>query len=355
MTQYLLIGSVEATSGKSATILGIGSQLQEKGISFTYAKPLGTCYNKEKVELDLDFINSVMSLGAASSLQPLLSLDDETIAKRISGKDSTNYTEAISKYLKADTDLILLEGAGNLSEGRLFDLSIAQIAEKVKAKVLLVARYHSLEVVESLLKAKDELGEKLIGVIINDIPEADLNWLQTQLEAFLENKGISVLGMLPRNKILRSISVRQIAEQLSAKVLCGQEQLDLMVESLTVGAMNVSSAMEYFRQRENMAVVTGGDRTDLQLAALDTSTNCIILTGHVPPQELILNRAKQLGVPILSVNLDTLSTVEIIDSAFGNVRIQEPIKVQCIKYLMAKHFAIDKLLEKPELKPAVTA
>jgi len=355
VTKHLLIGSVEATSGKSATILGIGSQLLEKGISFTYAKPLGTCYNKNNVELDLDFINSVMSLGSTASLQPLLSLDDETIAKRISGEDATNYGEAISEYLKTDSDLILLEGAGNLSEGRIFDLSLTQIAEKINAKVLLVARYHSLEVVESILKAKDDLREQLIGVIINDIPAEDLNSLQSKLEPFLENQGISVLGMLPSNKILRSISVRQIAEQLSAKVLCCQDHLDLMVETLTVGAMNVSSAMEYFRQRENMAVVTGGGRTDLQLAALETSTNCLILTGHVPPQELTINRAKELGVPIMSVELDTLSTIEIVDRAFGNVRIQEPIKVQCIKYLMAKYFAIDKLLEKLELKPAVTA
>jgi BioD-like phosphotransacetylase family protein len=119
-----------------------------------------------------------------------------------------------------------------------------------------------------------------------------------------------------------------------------------MLESLTIGAMNVNAALEYFRQGRNMAVVTGGDRTDLQLAALETSTNCLILTGNMPPDPLILSRAEDLEIPILSVNLDTLSTVEIVNQAFGKVRVQEKIKVDRLQELMATHFDWDRLLDK---------
>jgi hypothetical protein len=116
-----------------------------------------------------------------------------------------------------------------------------------------------------------------------------------------------------------------------------------MVESLTIGAMNVSAALEYFRKGKNMAVVTGGDRTDLQLAALETSTNCLILTGHIAPEPLILSRAEDLEIPILAVNLDTLSTVEIVDRAFGKVRLQEKIKLDCLGQLMEQHFQLERL------------
>jgi BioD-like phosphotransacetylase family protein len=80
----------------------------------------------------------------------------------------------------------------------------------------------------------------------------------------------------------------------------------------------------------------------------------LILTGHIPPSSLILSRAEDLEIPILSVDLDTLTTVEIIDQAFGQVRLQEPIKVECVRHLMAKHFDIVRLLEKLGLQPAVT-
>ncbi|NES71441.1 MAG: phosphotransacetylase family protein, partial [Okeania sp. SIO2D1] len=163
---------------------------------------------------------------------------------------------------------------------------------------------------------------------------------------FLKKQGIEVAGILPKQDLLLSVSVRELKKQLAARVLCREDRLDLMVETLTVGAMNVNSALEYFRQGKNMAVITGGDRSDLQLAALETSTNCLILTGNVEPQEFILSRAEDLEIPILAVDLDTLTAVEIADHAFGQARFQEAIKVECIKQLMKEHFDIENLMSK---------
>ena len=80
------------------------------------------------------------------------------------------------------------------------------------------------------------------------------------------------------------------------------------------------------------------------MSALETPSLCLILRGHIPPQSFILNRAEELEIPILSVDLDTLTTVEIIDRAFGQVQLHEPIKVQCIQQLMAEHFDLDRLM-----------
>ncbi len=119
--------------------------------------------------------------------------------------------------------------------------------------------------------------------------------------------------------------------------------------------MNVNAAMEYFRNRSNMAVVTGGDRADIQMAALETSTQCLILTGRLPPQPFILSRAEELEIPVLSVDLDTLTTVEIIDHAFGQVRLHEPAKVHCIQQLMNQYFDIERLMNQLGLEPVVSA
>ncbi len=354
--KYLLIGSTEAYSGKSATILGMTHQLKEKGIAVAYGKPLGTCVSGNSIEFveeDVHFIAQALDLSERQVRSPLLFLDRETVSKRLQGEDSLDYSQSLQQYVQqAEGDLVLLEGPGTLWEGSLFNLSAGQIARVVDASILLVVRYHSLLLADSLVGAKQFLGDRLLGVLINDIPAEELESTQTSIKPFLEGQGIAVLGMLPRSNLLRSVSVRELSEQLEAKVLCRPDRLDLMVESLTIGAMNVNSALEYFRQRENMAVVTGGDRTDLQLAALETSTQCLILTGHVPPRSLILNRAEDLEVPILSVDLDTLTTVEIVDQAFGKVRLQEPIKVQCIQQLMKEYFDIDRLMNKLGLEPA---
>lgn len=346
--KYLAIGSTESYSGKSATILGIAHQIQQKGLTVAYRKPLGTYLNgirSDEVEEDIQFMNNILNLPEVQVKFPLLCLDAETIEKRLGGDDSTNYRQSLKAYLEpAGGDLILIEGPGTLCEGSLFDLSLLDIATEIDASVLLVARFHSILIVETLLSAKQHLGDRLLGVLINDISTDQIQVVESTVRPFLEQQGIPVLGLLPRSELLRSVTVRELVNQLQAEVLCRPDRLDLMVESLKIGAMNVNAALKYFRRGRNMAVVTGGDRADIQMAALETSTHCLILTGHIPPQSFILNRAEELEIPILSVDLDTLTTVEIIDRAFGKVQLHEPIKVQCIQQLMAEHFDLDRLM-----------
>ncbi|MBE9175230.1 phosphotransacetylase family protein [Synechocystis salina LEGE 06155] len=347
--QCLLVGSLEPYSGKSGIILGLARLLQQQGMAIAYGKPIGTAMTKAAAaleEADIEFISQSLELAPAQVRKPLVFLDGETITRRLQGQDQTNYAEALQASIQDLTaDLVLLEGPGNLWEGSLFGLSFSELAAKINAAVLLVGRYHSPLVVDGLLKARQTLGDSLKGVVINDIPLEALPETKDLVKPFLESHGIAVLGLLAEDRLLRSVSVRELAHQLNAKVLCSEDHLDLMVESLTIGAMNVNSALEYFRQGENKAVVTGGDRTDLQLAALETSTSCLILTGHAGPQPLIISRAQDLEIPILSVDQDTLTTVEIVDQAFGNVRLQEPVKVQCIQQLMATHFDLQAFQE----------
>ncbi|MBF2064381.1 MAG: phosphotransacetylase family protein [Calothrix sp. C42_A2020_038] len=355
--KYLLVGSTEAYSGKSTTVLGLSDQLIQKGLDIAYGKPLGTCLSESEgslVEEDVEFIGSSLNLSVNRLAPTLLALDELAVKKRLRGEDKLNYKQSlIEQYSKLQAgDLVLLEGAGSLDEGSLFDMSLISIAEAVDAKILLVCRYSSLLLVESLICAKQRIGNRLVGVVINDIPSPQLQVVDTTIRAYLEAISIPVLGVLPKNDLLRSVSVKELVNQLNAQVLCRSDRLDLMVESLAIGAMNVNSAVRYFRKRRNMAVVTGGDRVEIQQAALETSTQCLILTGQLPPPDFILNRAEELEIPILSVDLDTLTTVEIVDKAFGQVRVHEPIKVECIRQLMAQHFDVNRLLSSLGLTPA---
>ncbi len=356
LAKCLLISSTQAYSGKSATVLGVTHQLQQKGIEVAYGKPMGKYINGDAdvVQKDIQFIAQSLSLREKQVRSPLLYLQEDTIKKRMKGQDTTDYAQALQAYTRdISSDLTLLEGLGNLVEGQLFGLSTKQIADITDAAVLLVARYDTLDLVDDVLAAKSLLGKRLIGTLINQIPPETEALVTQEIAPFLESQEIPVLGMLPKNTLLQSVNVRELANRLNAKVLCRPDRLDLLVQSLSIGAMNVNSALEYFRKGKNMAVITGGDRSDLQMAALETSTHCLILTGHVPPQDFIISRAEDLEIPILSVNLDTLSTVEIVDYAFGHVRLQEPIQVDCIQELMAKRFDTERLMKQLGLEPAI--
>lgn len=354
--KYLLIGSIEAYSGKSATLLGLSYQLRQKGLDIAYGKPLGNSAFNPKInpmEEDVQFMIESLKLGENLVAPTLLGLNEVSVQKRLRGEDKTNYQELlVEHYLQVPRgDLMLLEGPGNLNEGNLFGLSLPEVANILDGGVILVHRYQSLLSVETILSAQTIIGSRLegissrlLGVIINEVPPEQLNTANDLLRPFLEERGIPVLAILPKNALLRSVSVRELVKQLKADILCREDRLDLLVESLAIGAMNVNAAVKYFRKRRNKAVVTGGDRVEIQQAALETSTQCLILTGQLPPPPFILHRAEELEIPILSVDLDTLTTVEIVDRAFGHVRFHEPLKVECINQLMSEHFDTNRLL-----------
>ena len=354
----LLIGSIEAFSGKSATVLGLALQLREQGLKIAYAKPIGTCPSEtdDCIDEDVRFIGQTLGLKDSQLRPTLFTLDEATIKQQLL-EEKADYLQKIESVLESkDEDILLIEGPGNLEEGSLFGLALPDIAQASSASVVLVARYHSALVVDKLLAASQKLGERLLGVVINDVPDSLLETAQNEVRDCLERHNISVFGILPRTPIMRSVSVEALVHHLNAEVLTNPERADqMMVEEISIGAMNANSALRYFNQAHNMVVVTGGDRFDIQMAALESSTQCLVLTGRLSPRKDILDRAKDLEVPILSVDLDTLTTVELIEKAFDQVRLHEPIKVECIGHLMQQHFDISRLMNSLGLSPAVAA
>ncbi|MDS3860401.1 phosphotransacetylase family protein [Thermosynechococcaceae cyanobacterium BACA0444] len=350
MPHHLIIGSITPYSGKSATVLGLAHQLQKRKLAIAFGKPIGTGLGETGLDADVAFIQATLGLNEKKIRPTILTLTPDLMIQRLQGLDIHHYADKLSAYQELGNldELVLLEGPSTLEEGRLFGLSLREMAMALPAKILLIARYLSPQVVESLLLAQSELGEYLLGILINDI--APNYWESATLaKEFLEAQGMPVLGLLPRNQLLRSVSVQELVRQLGAEVLCRGDRLDLLVEELSIGAMNVSAALKYFRKGNNMAVITGGDRTDIQWAALETSTHCLILTGHLPPTPALMARAEELEIPILSVDLDTLTAVEIVDRAFGQVRLHEAVKVDCVYQLMAKHFQTERLLRALQL------
>ena len=368
----LLVGSCEPFSGKSALVLGLARHLINKGTQIRFGKPLGTSDEAERkaaglvtgadpssstsaeaaapgelvLDADVRFVGDILGLSP-DQLLPSLHLSDPSTAreKLLSGDlDAGLVLARLQDQLASGTDQItLLETAGSFSEGLLYGLSLPQLAHQLQAPVVLVHPWTDARSVDPLLEAYGQLGSLLAGVVLNGVaPEAVAGLLEAEVPA-LERLGIPVLGVMPRSPLLRSVTVEELARRLQARVLCCRERLDLLVETLSIGAMNVNSAMEFFRRRRNMAVVTGADRTDIQLAALEASTQCLILTGAGEPLPQLISRAEELDVPLLKVDHDTLTTVEVIERTFGHVRLNEAVKATYAFRLVEEHCQFDRL------------
>jgi BioD-like phosphotransacetylase family protein len=348
----LLIGSCEPFSGKSAVVLGLARQLGREGVSVLFGKPLATSAADFPMDPEVRFVGTTLGLPDEQLLPSLRVLEPATAQARLLAADleAGDALDDLRRRIAAEAErLVLLEAAGTLSEGLLFGLSLAQLAKELDAQVVLVQPWSDSRSVEPLLEARQQLGDRLAGVVLNSVAPEGLAALRAVVEPALERLGLQVLGVMPRSPLLRSVTVEELVRRLEARVLCCEDRLDLLVETLSIGAMNVNSAMEFFRRRRNMAVVTGADRTDIQLAALEASTQCLILTGVGDPLPQLISRAEELEVPVLKVDHDTLTTVETIDAAFGHGRLHEAVKASYAIRLVQEHCNFSRLFERLRL------
>jgi BioD-like phosphotransacetylase family protein len=192
----------------------------------------------------------------------------------------------------------------------------------------------------------------LSGVVINRVPQEASDFVHQLAIPYLEKRGIPVLGALPEKPRLAALTVSELTEVLKAKILTEGSDLEAMVETLTVGAMTAEAALHRFREYTNKAVITGGDRTDIQLAALETSTTCLILTGNLQPSPLIVKQAEDFGVAVLLVRENTMETIEAIERIFGKTRLGQPDKLAEFESILADNMDFDRLYRHLELTPA---
>jgi BioD-like phosphotransacetylase family protein len=149
-----------------------------------------------------------------------------------------------------------------------------------------------------------------------------LDFIKQYFVPFLEGKGIKVWGLVPANPKLNSLSVGEIRDVLGGEIICCEDKKEEAVENFMVGAMNVEGALKYFRAQANKAVITGGDRADIQLAALETPTKVIILTGGMYPDSSVISAAQSKNVPIMVVADDTMTVVSKMDSTVRRVNVR---------------------------------
>ena len=121
-----------------------------------------------------------------------------------------------------------------------------------------------------------------------------------------------------------SISIGELAEILKGEILNCPEQSGESVENLMVGAMCIDPAPLYFSARPNKAVITRGDRADIQLGALETPTKCLVLTGGVKPIASVIQRADEQQVPIIIVAKDTATTLSELETGLSQTSSGTP-------------------------------
>ena len=345
----LFVVSTETFSGKTALIAGLMQHLRQDGYRTGYLKPVSATPHvtgRRLADADAQFIKQTFDLAAPLSKIVPVELTASVVEKALQSKtDLPAQVKAAFDQLSAEADILIVEGGGDLAEGGLFGLSAPEIAELLDLPILVVSRYAARLTGDDILLARHILGDRLIGAVINAVPKRERDLFSDAVVPILEERGIPILGLLPRQRLLTAATVRELADGINGKILAGEEYIDALVENLAVGAMGVDHALTHFRRKPNKAVITGGDRSDIHLAALETSTRCLILTGDLHPSPQIISQAEGQGVPIILSHQSTLETVETINQFFGRTRFHETQKLELFLQIFESNFDFTRLYQ----------
>jgi len=352
----LYITSVSTFSGKTALSLGIGLRMQAAGLKVGYLKPVSTqpyTAGGRILDEDAEFVRRTLGLDTPPwELSPVV-ITTELLDEVMSGtlqRDLIAEIEQAWQQVGEDKDITIMEGGASMREGYVVGVNTLNLVEQLDVPVLSVVSFHGEEclagmcVLDDAMAAKRRLEDRLMGIVLNSVPREDMDYIRTRAVPFLENQGIKVYGVLPFDPYLRALSVGEIIDTLNAKVLTGTHLRERLIEHMSVGAMSVEAALPRFRRQLNKAVFTGGDRTDIQAAALETSTTCLVLTGNLQPTSTILKRAEELGVAVLLVPDSTLEAVERVSGIFGKTSLAQPEKLSRFQAMLSEHLNYAELI-----------
>jgi BioD-like phosphotransacetylase family protein len=177
------------------------------------------------------------------------------------------------------------------------------------------------------------------GLIVTATPTARLD----ALTSALAGQSITLLAALPEDRLLAAPTIGEMAAALDARALFIDGRADTLVERMTIASIAADPGQGYFVRFGPQAVIVRCDKPDLHLAALHTSTLCLILTGGHMPLAYVTERAESEGVPILITAKDTPAAIAALEPLYGGGRFGGQAKAERIGQLMAERADSDAL------------
>lgn len=350
-TPGLYIGSTTTYAGKNTMNIGLGLRFRKEGLNVGYMKPVGAI----PVEMDgllgdedAFYVQDVLGLDQRKDIVTPVMVTQDFKIRAFNGQlgDPGQLLEKIRQAyaeLAAERDLMLVAGSGNMFSGRYAGLDALTIVKELGLKAVIIDRIQHEVNYDTLVTIKDYLGDSLAGVILNSVPATFHTEVDTLIRPFLERQGIKVLGVLPNDPLMSSIRADALAEGLGGRLVAAQRSSERMVESFLIGTMQVENFMTYFRKSSNSAVIVGGDRADVQLVAIEGNCSCLILTGNLYPNDIILSRADTLNVPIIMVRDDTYTVAKKMEQMLGRHKLRDAIKIRQASQIVSDNLDFESI------------
>src|SRR5271157_2946073 len=338
MVKAFYISSTQPHAGKTALCIGLLLKFKKEGMKVGYIKPIGEVRHSEnEIDKDVITIAKILELEPQKIYSPVL-IHLDMYWEEIELQTPENVLNTIKEAyqtIAADADVVIIEGSQALHFLHSINLDDVSLAKELDATIILVDTPKDDSVLDDFLLNTHFIQQhdaRFAGVILNNTSRDMIERATSLYKKKLEDSGINVLGIIAANPSLLNPTVGEILETLEGDLLePGKEgAMDRLVESFVVGAMSLASALQYIRQAPpNSAIITGGDRADIALVALEQDFSVLIFSGTIAPGVQILAKAKEKGVPVILSRKDTFGTTHLIEKTTPGIQFKE--QEYCLK------------------------
>src|SRR5208282_195928 len=220
-TPRIFIAATRQNEGKTPTSLGLLAALQHFYPRIGYIKPVGQRFveiEEHKIDEDTVLMDQVYRLNC-----PLVDMSPIAVEPDFTRKylQHSNNETLVKKIVKAfdrvawEKDFVLCEGSGHAGVGSVFDLSNAQVAKILGAKVIIVSQGGIGKPIDEVYlnhAVFEREGVEVIGVILNKVTADKLDYVTEFARRGLKRKGLELLGVVPYQGILSRPTMDLIRE-----------------------------------------------------------------------------------------------------------------------------------------------
>ncbi len=329
MTRTIFIATAEPYSGKSIVALGLVNMLLGKASKIGYFKPIINFNPGEEKDTHIETIVNHFNLPV--SYEDTFAYTQQEALRIIQAGNQGDVIDTIInkfKKLEENYDFTVVEGSDFLGEGTAFEFDAnVTIAKNLGAPVVIVVSGEgktTSQIINAALSIKRNFKARevqVLAVVANKVQPEQLADVKELLQDQL-GKDI-ILAVIPDDQNLKSPTMKEVHEVLKGKLLFGEQQLSNQADHFIMGAMQVPKFIKHIK--ENVLIVTPGDRADIILSALQANLSInypkvagIVLTGGFEPEEPVLRLIDGLQsvVPIIAVPTGSFHTATMI----GNIK-----------------------------------
>lgn len=339
MAKVFYLSSLEESAGKSFLSIGFIQKFKKEGKKFVYFKPIGVPKSAftNKADPDVGFIlNTVYQTDHPYDFISPVSIPD---AYYIDLVDAAKKEESLQKIKSAyeeitkEMDYIIIEGNPSIRKFIRIGLDDVTIAQHLGIHELIyVSTESSDRAIDNIFFTKNYFESRKVSIkatLFNKIDFEYIARIKELTEDHITRYNIPVLGIVEKSLELFSPRVNELKEQIGGELINEQASSGLgnLVETFLIGAMNAQAALKYLRQVKRAAFITGGDRTDMAMAALDQDVSTLILTGFIQPDMSVITLANKKGIPIILSPSDTYTTMRNLERLKPGIQEDEMEKV----------------------------